>query len=1054
MIKYIFLPVQEITSKLAKCHVTEETSMYSERQLFEQFFVQSIRCLEIFKIVLAAASSQPSQVSAQLKSSLAKDEKETVETFALVFYDADPKLFRYIFGRQINFFIDAFIANTSVQLVCKLFLLSDKTFTSTGSILMKHMLKHMSELGVSGQISSSSSTSDKTNVYLRLFREIFHIVSGLNNDQQPQRVSVTATERQARSKEHEAMLIVSFRQLDSPYLHQIVSDSIQLALRSRDPNHYFALLHALFRSIGTGSHDQLYQQFLPLLPSILQQLNRFQNGSYRQPIHDLYVELCLTVPVRLSSLLPYLPKLMDPLVCALNGTSKLVMQGLRTLELFVNNLQLDYIYDQMLPVRAALMQGIWRALYTQELHYAMLALKILGKLGGSSRRAFMDPQNFTYVDLEDIGRSIGPRALYAAGHASYNCEPPKLCVQTELTITQKPDTTTKSADTGPQKRKLDNGTESEETVSKKQQLDEEKTEPIAAESDTKEATEQSEQVTEEPKLQVTAQLPMAQLVDSALTMIRSSMVNEPTPALNLNWAHWIAAASQFVTNTQTTPGKVPKQQAVELCKSIVLQSIKESPLLKLHSEEKLKPLFQKTMQAYNEQKNQQKQSYQCENSKSRAVIGSALTGLFYAAVSSELRPQSLSVYRAIISHLTLQALLESMAVDLSELEEQMEVDGQAPLQQPRDLLDASILIDVICQTLSDSCKHFAQAGIVALRFINIILKSLFDTPEELNQAYELPFFDVLLKRIHQLSCRRDWFCKLGGCTALRFFVDNFTREFVLRNVELFMQSFFTTISGLADEVSYGAVDVACKAMDQLIDVCAGVNEDEKRDFDAHSLHEFVQLVSSNLTNAEQQIRAEVNRLLVRLLELTGKTKLELLCGNVEHLKQVLLSGFVQFSSMSIGSQLGLLDFMHQHLIDLQLVTDPSYVDQSLAFVSNLMTIIENTDIALHSMPSSRYSITNLPGGSHSLEDQMRFLRVASLQALGQHSLALLSLKQKLEQSISSDELEMERLNLALSAIDLNQIQIDANGSNPDNEKQLERMRWTLRYASPVSKCSI
>ena len=35
---------------------------------------------------------------------------------------------------------------------------------------------------------------------------------------------------------------------------------------------------------------------------------------------DLFVELCLTVPVRLSSLLPYLPMLMDPLVSALNGS--------------------------------------------------------------------------------------------------------------------------------------------------------------------------------------------------------------------------------------------------------------------------------------------------------------------------------------------------------------------------------------------------------------------------------------------------------------------------------------------------------------------------------------------------------------------------------------------------------------------------------------------------------------------------------------------------------------------------------------------------------------
>lgn len=58
-------------------------------------------------------------------------------------------MFRYIFSRQINFFIDSFVANQSVQLVCKMFLTSDKTFTTTGSILMKHMLKHMSELGAS-----------------------------------------------------------------------------------------------------------------------------------------------------------------------------------------------------------------------------------------------------------------------------------------------------------------------------------------------------------------------------------------------------------------------------------------------------------------------------------------------------------------------------------------------------------------------------------------------------------------------------------------------------------------------------------------------------------------------------------------------------------------------------------------------------------------------------------------------------------------------------------------------------------------------------------------
>ncbi len=62
---------------------------------------------------------------------------------------------------------------------------------------------------------------------------------------------------------------------------------------------------------------------------------------------DLFVELCLTVPVRLSSLLPYLHMLMDPLVSALNGSQTLINQGLRTLELCVDNLQPDFLYDHI-----------------------------------------------------------------------------------------------------------------------------------------------------------------------------------------------------------------------------------------------------------------------------------------------------------------------------------------------------------------------------------------------------------------------------------------------------------------------------------------------------------------------------------------------------------------------------------------------------------------------------------------------------------------------------------------------------------------------------------
>lgn len=55
-----------------------------------------------------------------------------------------------------------------------------------------------------------------------------------------------------------------------PHLHTIVNRSMELALSAKEPYNYFLLLRALFRSIGGGSHDLLYQEFLPLLPNLLQ----------------------------------------------------------------------------------------------------------------------------------------------------------------------------------------------------------------------------------------------------------------------------------------------------------------------------------------------------------------------------------------------------------------------------------------------------------------------------------------------------------------------------------------------------------------------------------------------------------------------------------------------------------------------------------------------------------------------------------------------------------------------------------------------------------------
>ena len=84
---------------------------------------------------------------------------------------------------------------------------------------------------------------ERSNLYLKLFKLVFGSVSLF-------------------AAENEQML--------KPHLHSIVNKSMELAKSAKEPYNYFLLLRALFRSIGGGSHDLLYQEFLPLLPNLLQ----------------------------------------------------------------------------------------------------------------------------------------------------------------------------------------------------------------------------------------------------------------------------------------------------------------------------------------------------------------------------------------------------------------------------------------------------------------------------------------------------------------------------------------------------------------------------------------------------------------------------------------------------------------------------------------------------------------------------------------------------------------------------------------------------------------
>ncbi|KAG2356872.1 hypothetical protein BDR07DRAFT_1491404 [Suillus spraguei] len=130
---------------------------------------------------------------------------------------------------------------------------------------------------------------------------------------------------------------------------------------------------------------------------MLESLNRQLHASEGYA-RDMIVELCLTVPLRLTHLLPHLTHLMRPLALALRGTPELVSRGLRTLELCIDNLTPDFLDPTLNTVLRELMEALHSHLkpLPASHHHVHTTIRILGKLGGRNRRLLYKEPSLEY----------------------------------------------------------------------------------------------------------------------------------------------------------------------------------------------------------------------------------------------------------------------------------------------------------------------------------------------------------------------------------------------------------------------------------------------------------------------------------------------------------------------------------------------------------------------------------------------------------------------------------------------------------------------------------
>ena len=312
---------------------------------------------------------------------IAQEEKEICEALAQSLICLDPATFQDIFSSHIEYIFDQMVMFPGVIALPQALLSSPQIVASVAGLLLRFLVERLTRLGEKDQNYATT--------ILRLFKVLF--------------VAVT---------QHPDKLEVVLR----PHLGNIIMTSMKNSGKAVEPLNYFMLLRTLFRSIGGGRFELLYQEVLPFLQVLLESLNSLLAAAHEPRMRELFVELCLTVPVRLSVLLPYLSQLMKPLVYALQAGQELVSQGLRTLELCIDNLTQEFLEPIMAPVIKELMVGLWKHLKPSNGTVNggvakggnnVIAMRILGKLGGRNRKFLNGPVEVGFDLNLEVGVEVG-----------------------------------------------------------------------------------------------------------------------------------------------------------------------------------------------------------------------------------------------------------------------------------------------------------------------------------------------------------------------------------------------------------------------------------------------------------------------------------------------------------------------------------------------------------------------------------------------------------------------------------------------------------------------
>ena len=253
----------------------------SERELLEKYFSWTLTALKVFKV--ETIDSDESKTEYQ----------DVLENFAASLGVLDSFNFHRVIGSHIDELIDAIIEDDEVMAFPDALLLSSHNVaTDFTSCLLRELMKDAESLDIGITESDNEQDQRAADVRMKLFGRIL--------------TSLTSHPK------NEKVL--------RPYVQEIIAICLRRALGSEIvhwPGNHFTLLRQLFRGITGGKFEESYKEVLPLLPTLLNGLYRVYCNTNHEILKKVIIEICLTIPARLSSLLPHLSLLLHIIVPAL-----------------------------------------------------------------------------------------------------------------------------------------------------------------------------------------------------------------------------------------------------------------------------------------------------------------------------------------------------------------------------------------------------------------------------------------------------------------------------------------------------------------------------------------------------------------------------------------------------------------------------------------------------------------------------------------------------------------------------------------------------------------